>query len=74
VASQTTMHTPVPVPARTPTPAQSPTDQFNHAMRDFLKKIADAQNKSKLLYILVLIFLYIFGYLYFVYNMNKQRK
>ncbi|XP_060558814.1 uncharacterized protein LOC132719086 [Ruditapes philippinarum] len=45
VASQTTMHTPVPVPARTPTPAQSPTDQFNHAMRDFLKKIADAQNK-----------------------------
>ena len=48
VASQTAMPTPMPVPgpARTPTPAQSPTDQFNHAMRDFLKKIADAQNKS----------------------------
>ncbi|XP_053375032.1 uncharacterized protein LOC123533928 isoform X2 [Mercenaria mercenaria] len=36
---------PVQVPARTPTPAQSPTDQFNHAMRDFLKKITDAQNR-----------------------------
>lgn len=33
-------------PRRTPTPAQSPTEQFNIAMKDFLQKVADAQNKS----------------------------
>ncbi|XP_052802733.1 uncharacterized protein LOC128232959 isoform X2 [Mya arenaria] len=32
-------------PARTPTPATSPTEQFNVVMRDFIKKIADAQNR-----------------------------
>lgn len=32
-------------PPRTPTPAQTPTDQFTHALRDFLKKITDAQKK-----------------------------
>ena len=49
--SQASVETYVPVkpktPVRTPTPAQSPTDQFKQAMRDFLKKIADAQNKSE---------------------------
>lgn len=45
-ASYISVAQPLPVAQpRTPTPALTPTDQFTQTMKDFLKKIADAQNK-----------------------------
>ncbi|KAL4224027.1 hypothetical protein ACF0H5_017484 [Mactra antiquata] len=44
-ASHASVPPPIMTPRRTPTPAVSPTEQFNIAMKDFLQKIADAQNR-----------------------------
>ena len=47
-ASHMSIPTPVPqkTPVRTPTPRTSPTEQFNLAVGDLLKKIREAQHRS----------------------------